>query len=163
MSRPRFLFDEMLGKLARELRALGYDAAYAHGSEDDAILDRARREERLLVTRDRELADRAGSRAELLETRDPSEQLAELVDRLELEPTAAAFLSRCLECNTELANVDASGAGPDEHAEGPRWRCPSCERVYWPGSHAHDMLDRLGEHLPDDVGASEALGGERKA
>lgn len=165
MSTPAFLLDEMLGKLARELRALGYDAAYAHGSEDDEILERAREEERVLVTRDRQLADRAGSQALLLETREPGEQLDHLVDRLQLSPTADAFLSRCLECNELVEPVDAPDDVPDGLEDARHRRCPSCERVYWPGTHVEDMLDRLGRHLPegtrrDDVFPEE--NGERK-
>lgn len=153
----RFLMDEMLGKLARELRALGYDAAYAHGSGDDRILARAEREDRLLVTRDRQLADRAGSTALLLETRDPGEQLAAVLDRRELSPSARAFLSRCLECNEPLEATDEPEEVPDGVEDEPLWRCPSCDRVYWPGTHARDMLDRLGEHLPSDADLEEAL------
>lgn len=157
MSPPTFLLDEMLGKLARELRALGYDAAYAHGSDDDAILERARSEDRRLVTRDRHLADRAGSRALLLETRDPAEQLALLIEREELEPSAGAFLSRCLECNEPIERVHAPEEVPDDREEEPHWRCPSCGRVYWAGTHAKDMLERLGEHLPDEADPERAL------
>jgi uncharacterized protein with PIN domain len=160
---PRFLCDEMLGKLARELRALGYDAAYARDRPDRAILERATTEDRLLVTRDRQLADRAGSRALLLATKDPAEQLAALVDRLELAPTAEAFLTRCLACNVELVAADRPEQLPDSQAGVDHWRCPECDRLYWPGTHARDMLERLREHLPADLDrdrALDALGGE---
>jgi uncharacterized protein with PIN domain len=160
VSEATFLLDEMLGKLARELRALGYDAAYAHGSEDEAILARAEREDRRLVTRDRQLADRAGSRAVLLETRDPAEQLAMLVAREQLAPTADAFLSRCLECNESLEAVDEPEAVPEDHEDGPHWRCPSCNRLYWPGTHTRDMFERLGDHLPAEADVEDALGSE---
>ncbi|PSG96055.1 hypothetical protein BRD56_12825 [Thermoplasmatales archaeon SW_10_69_26] len=168
MSAPRFLCDEMLGKLARELRTLGYDATYAHGSDDEAILARAEREDRRLLTRDRGLADRAGSQATLLASRDPGEQLASVIERERLAPTAAGFLSRCLECNEPLVAAEDAEEVPADHADGPQWRCPVCDRVYWPGTHAHDMLERLGEHLPGEPDPSQALGppdgteGERK-
>lgn len=154
---PRLLLDEMLGKLARELRVLGYDAAYAHGSDDDAILERADREDRLLVTRDRQLADRAGSSALLLETRQVDEQLETTIERLELSPSPEAFLSRCLECNVELEAAEQPDRLPRDVPEQPHWRCPSCDRVYWQGTHARDMLERLAEHLPDDADPERAL------
>lgn len=154
---PRLLADEMLGKLARELRALGYDIEYARDVDDDALLERAREAGRRLVTRDRQLADRAGPDAVLLESRQPARQLAALVDRLDLEPAAEAFLSRCLECNAELERARAPGRVPDDVEGDPHWRCPGCERVYWRGTHAADMLERLGGHLPDGFDREAAL------
>ena len=50
---PRFHCDEMLFRLARWLRAAGYDATLAEpGEPDAAVLARAVDEERWLVTRD---------------------------------------------------------------------------------------------------------------
>jgi len=60
----RLLVDAMLGKLARYLRMCGYDAAYAldRGLEaDEDLLAVARDEGRQLLTRDRQLADRAST------------------------------------------------------------------------------------------------------
>lgn len=148
MSATRFLADEMLGTLARELRVLGYDAAYAHGVEDEAILERALDEGRVLLTRDRHLASRAGEHALLLEARDPDDQLERVIDGLELVPDPDAFLSRCLDCNVQVEATHAPDAVPDDVASSRHWRCPACGNVYWLGSHARDMLDRLGEHLP---------------
>lgn len=147
----------MLGKLARELRTLGYDVAYAHGSDDDRILQRAEEEERLLLTRDRDLADRAGSGALLLESRHVDVQLARVIDELGLAPSAEAFLSRCLECNTPLEPADEPQGLPESVEDRPHWRCPSCERIYWAGTHTEDMLDRLGEHLPPGADRKIAL------
>src|SRR3954469_17556351 len=53
----RFLCDEMLGRLARLLRAAGYDTYLAADGEPDAeLIKLARREGRVLVTRDKRLA-----------------------------------------------------------------------------------------------------------
>ncbi|HET6970054.1 MAG TPA: DUF5615 family PIN-like protein, partial [Phenylobacterium sp.] len=53
----RFLCDEMLVRLARLLRAAGYDTYLAADGEDDAdLIKTARREGRILVTRDKRLA-----------------------------------------------------------------------------------------------------------
>jgi hypothetical protein len=53
----RFLCDEMLGRLARLLRAAGYDTYLAAKAEpDDELIRLARREGRILVTRDKRLA-----------------------------------------------------------------------------------------------------------
>lgn len=153
---PRMLADEMLGKLARDLRILGYDVAYAHHVDDEAILARAREEDRLLLTRDRRLAE-GSPRAVLLQTRDPEEQLARIIDQLELSPHPEVFLSRCLECNRLVEEADVPERLPDDVSGQRHWICPSCDRVYWRGTHAEDMLERLGEHLPDDTDPDLAL------
>lgn len=147
----------MLGKLARDLRALGYDVAYAHHVEDDELIQRGQQEDRRVVTRDRHLADRVGEEAVLLETRDPEEQLERVIDALDLSPSAEAFLTRCLECNERLVEANAPSKLPAELEDQPHWRCPACQRVYWSGTHAQDMLDRLRHHLPDEVDRSTAL------
>lgn len=168
-SGPALLADEMLGKLARELRALGYDAAYARGASDDRILERARAEERILLTRDIALAEGADVPVVALESRDPSEQLGRVLAELGLTPTPGAFLSRCLECNEGLEPTEDIEDVPDDVREGPHSRCPACDRVYWPGTHARDMLERLREHLEAPVDDEQALdptadgaSGERK-
>lgn len=63
----RFYCDEMLARLARLLRAAGYDTLLSEGGEQDAAMaGRARAEGRVLVTRDRELAARAAPGSVLL-------------------------------------------------------------------------------------------------
>src|SRR5215218_7926976 len=53
----RFLCDEMLTRLARLLRAAGYDTYLAADGEPDAeLIKTARREGRILLTRDKRLA-----------------------------------------------------------------------------------------------------------
>ncbi|MGC8839517.1 MAG: Mut7-C RNAse domain-containing protein, partial [Anaerolineae bacterium] len=64
---PTFLLDGMLGRLARWLRILGYDAAFEPDLEDAQLVRRARAEGRILLTRDRDLARRRGVRVLLLE------------------------------------------------------------------------------------------------
>ena len=50
---PRFLCDEMLGRLCRYLRAAGYDALLANGGRSDSELLRQCREEgRYFLTQD---------------------------------------------------------------------------------------------------------------
>lgn len=149
-ARDRFVADEMLGKLAREMRALGYDVTYLKHVDDDEVLETARSEDRVLLTRDRTLADRAGDDALLIETRDPQGQLDHVLDQLDLSPDRSRFLSRCLDCNTELETTDAPEAVPDGVEDRQHWRCPNCGKIYWLGTHAKDMLDRFGPYLPED-------------
>ena len=54
----RFLADCNVGRLARWLRALGYDASYHARIEDAALVREAAAENRVLLTRDRDLLQR---------------------------------------------------------------------------------------------------------
>jgi len=146
---PRFLCDEMLGKLARFLRLLGYDVDYARGvANDTEVAALARASGRLLLTRDVELARRV-AHSFLVTSLDPREQVDQVVQGLRLTPDPRLAFSRCSVCNTPLEPA-APEAVAAEVPEGVRerhtrfWRCPGCRRVYWPGTHVARMEADLG-------------------
>ena len=59
----KFLCDQMLGTLATWLRLFGFDTFYANSEiDDDELLDITKKENRTLVTRDKELTIRASKR-----------------------------------------------------------------------------------------------------
>jgi uncharacterized protein with PIN domain len=143
----RFLLDAMLGDLARLLRMCGHDAAYALDRDveaDDSLRELADREDRVLVTRDRELAAQA-SDSVLVTAKDTDEQLRDLaatgVD-LSLSPG-----ERCGACNGDLARVSEPTDLPDYVADDvdALWRCEDCSQYFWRGSHWDDVEDRLAE------------------
>jgi uncharacterized protein with PIN domain len=142
----RLLLDAMCGKLATYLRMCGHDAAYALDRDveaDDALRAWARREDRLLVTRDRDLA--AAAEAALLVTaRDVEGQLRELsAAGVDLSLSTPA---RCGACNGVLERLPEDAATPD-HApaadEEAVWRCPDCGQHFWRGSHWDDVAGTL--------------------
>ncbi len=139
----QFLCDRMLGTLAKWLRILGHDAAYARDGDDAALLERAAGEERILLTRDKELADRTDS-AVLIESTELEEQLRRVVAACGVALREDAMLTRCTLCNREVVSVDKAAVEdmvPD-HAYRTHerfWRCPSCGRVYWKGTHWDNM------------------------
>src|SRR5262249_60775337 len=55
---PRFLADCNVGRLARWLRVLGYDAAYEPALPDAQVVARALAERRILLTRDADMMQR---------------------------------------------------------------------------------------------------------
>ena len=79
MTRPRFSADEMLGSLARWLRLMGYDTIYERDSSDTAILERARVDERILLTRDKKLAERAKEKGLYINAREQDDQIRQAV------------------------------------------------------------------------------------
>ena len=58
----RFVADSMLGKLARWLRMLGQDVMYSTELNDSALIEVAKKENRVLLTKDLELYKRAIAR-----------------------------------------------------------------------------------------------------
>ena len=145
----RFLCDEMLRGLGRWLRAAGYDTSIAHaGQADGELLRRAGAEARVLLTRDRELAARAGLDAGVvaLATESLDASAHELRARLGIDWLFAPF-TRCLLDNAALlpASTEARLSLPAKARglEGPINTCPDCARLYWPGSHLRRMHARL--------------------
>ena len=149
---PSFVLDTMLGRLARWLRAMGYDTLYLGQAEDRHLLQIARNEARILVTRDRMLARLAEPHSCLIRGERVDDQILEAVQRLALSTDDGDWLSRCLECNTRLET------GPRESFQGlvPEHvfltqtdfkRCPGCDRIYWAGSHVDRMVERLSRLL----------------
>ena len=78
---PKLLVDAMLGRLARWLRLMGYDAAYWRDGSDEALIAAARAEDRLIVTRDHTLARRRGISAILIAAEGLDEQILEVAHR----------------------------------------------------------------------------------
>ena len=139
----------MLGRLARYLRFMGHDTAYAQSRSDAEIAAWAVRDARTLLTRDRALAHRVAGALLLA-----SPALAD-----QLRAVRAAYpdldyrvrFTRCTRCNGSLAPLS-----PDPGAPAPagvpvsRWttgqalfRCAECGHVYWEGSHAAGIRTTL--------------------
>lgn len=147
VSDPRFLCDEMLGRLARYLRAAGYDTTLASGGAADRdVVALARREQRCLLTCDRGIAEHKAARGiAIILPRSPLDVLAqELASTLNLQWLRAPF-TRCLVDNTLLQAVtrDHVHRVPRDVAVENARSCPACSRVYWAGSHHQRMQRRL--------------------
>jgi uncharacterized protein with PIN domain len=148
-SNLKFLCDEMLKRLGHWLRAAGYDVLMLpDGSADDEVVQRASEEQRILLTRDRNMAQPqdAAARLVLLDCKNLDDCAAALSAVLPVDWLYQPF-SRCMNCNTPL--VEAS---PSQWAQIPAGvhglvtklrYCPSCDRLYWDGSHVERMHERL--------------------
>ncbi|MFC3997388.1 Mut7-C RNAse domain-containing protein, partial [Nocardiopsis sediminis] len=138
----RFVLDVHLGALARRLRLLGVDTAYANDLDDDALIDQANAEQRVLLTQDRALLHRRslGSGAYVRGSA-PDDQMRDVIERF--VPPLAPW-TRCPACNGPVAPVDKDAIA-DRLEPGTRrtydtfTQCGSCGRLYWPGAH-HDRL-----------------------
>lgn len=148
---PRFFCDAMLGGLARWLRAAGYDASFEHGIDDGDLVRRAEREGRVVLSSDGGIFLRNvvkhGRVAALFVPRatPPEEQLAVVLARFALPLRDA----RCMACSGELCEVAkhevAGEAPPRSFAAFERfWRCASCAKLFWHGTHWRRITHTLG-------------------
>ena len=148
---PRFLADCNVGRLARWLRALGYDASYHAQIGDAELVREAAAEDRVVLTRDRDLTRRrviqtGVVRAILIRDDDVTKQLRQVFNELGLELTEA--LTRCIECNAELESrmpaMVAERVPPFVRQTQSKYsECPACGRIYWAGTHWQRMREVL--------------------
>ncbi|HIE04415.1 MAG TPA: hypothetical protein EYP61_06610 [Candidatus Latescibacteria bacterium] len=147
----RFVADDMLGRLAKWLRLLGYDVIYPAPARDAQLLRLAQAEDRVLLTRDRGLAERSFGRRVLVESGDLWEQLRQVVRELDLD-VGKDFLTRCALCNEPIEPLPKEevrdSVPPYVFSTHERFaRCPKCGRIYWEGSHVERMRRKLKEAL----------------
>lgn len=148
----RFVADAHLGGLARLLRLAGFDTLYDNRFHDAEVERLAVEEGRIVLSKDMELLKRrAVTHGCFIRSLRPWDQLAEVLDRLDLRRLARPF-ALCLECNAPLRSVDKSAVlerlPPAVRAGQERFStCDACGRVYWEGSHWRRMRDRLVQVL----------------
>lgn len=149
----KFVLDVHLRKLSRRMRLLGFDTDYEEHRDDALLAEISERENRILLTCDRQLLMRKTvSRGIIIRSRDPEEQIIEVIERLQLKPLISPF-SRCIECNGLLADVNTGSAGFESFKSrippgvlewcSEFYHCPSCGRIYWRGSHYERLKERV--------------------
>lgn len=150
---PRFVVDCNLGRLARYLRLLGFDALYSNRYQDSEVAGIAQRDERIVLTRDRFLLQhRIIVFGYFVRDPNPLDQLREVIRRFDLASQITPF-SRCTRCNGELVEVAKADI---LHRLEPKTilyyhqfrHCPDCDRIYWPGSHYERALALVRELIP---------------
>jgi uncharacterized protein with PIN domain len=149
---PRFITDVHLGRLTRYCRLCGFDTCFNTDLDDKEIIELSILERRIILTRDKELLKNKkvmdGCR---ILSDDPWEQLREVLEKYELKDHITLF-SRCMECNgvvMEVAKKDIIDRLESRTRLYYRkfFECPGCRRIYWKGSHYHNMSKRLRKIL----------------
>jgi uncharacterized protein with PIN domain len=145
----RFVADVHLGTLARNLRLLGFDTVWERDLTDEAIMEIAARDRRVILTRDKGILKNGRvTHGYWLRATDPSEQLEEVIHALDLAGSIEAY-TRCMECNGVLEAIGRTAAARSVPLQvflvyRKFKRCASCGRTYWRGSHLK-RLDRIVE------------------
>lgn len=157
--------DAMLGKLSRELRALGMDVEYRRGTSGMRGYKHARSKGRLFLTRNTKLRELEG--VMFVEGNDPAQQLEQVKVEFGLaeapaeapapsprsQPERDRDEARCRECNVPLEKITRDAARPSipffiYQIHHDFRRCPKCKKVFWPGSHLQDAAARQGGSRP---------------
>jgi len=157
--KPLFIVDAMLGKLAKKLRLLGYDSLYSSNMEDDKIIQLAKNENRILLTKDVPLCHKAKKQQILavqITSDDEIEQFLEINENTSFgKCTVGGGSSRCPVCNGELQHIEKNDVfekvptGVFENMKN-FWKCTKCEKIYWEGTHIKNLQQftmKLNERL----------------
>lgn len=153
---PTFLCDAMLGGLARWLRAAGYDAAWYGNSPDADLVDRAEREDCILLSSDgdifqfRRVQEGAVRALEVPRTLPLEAQLNLVLSQLGL----GVLSPRCMACGGPLVEVpkefvESKVPARTFHWLDHFWECERCRKVFWRGTHWQSIAARLGELTAD--------------
>jgi uncharacterized protein with PIN domain len=146
----KFIVDCMLGKLAKWLKILGFDAVFFSKIEDSELLILAHKEGRILLTRDNGLLEKSRDIQTLfIGSEDWNEQVEQVLDKYKLWQNIQPY-SRCIECNVKLKELPKSRARnlvtPFVFEKAEAFAiCPSCGRIFWKGTHHEDMEYKIDE------------------
>lgn len=141
----------MLQRLGRWLRTAGYDTEIINdGRKDYALLQQARKEDRLLLTCDKALADyRDADKHVILLTMGPLDELVQQVSQqCQIDWQFQPF-TRCITCNSFLQEADPIQRNlipsdvKQERISEIVYYCPNCNQVYWDGGHVGRMRAQL--------------------
>ncbi len=141
----RFIADRMLGKLARLLRLIGYDAEYVRDPSPEEV-EKWCNDGIFFLTRGRRFQKIKNERIYPVQENYPVHQLREVIQKFNLELEEGRFFSRCLECNKilEVADEDDVKRRVPEFVKMTKkdfFICPSCRRIYWEGTHRVHMQE----------------------
>jgi len=154
-NKPKFLADQMLGRLARWLRIFGFDTAYSTNLDDAQLLKMAKEEHRILLSRDTQLLKtRPVTRREIqsiyLKSDHLQDQINEVIKRFALKDSNLDA-SRCPLCNSETREVskkDVCGKVPSYiyRTQEMFSFCPQCKSCYWKGTHWKKIQHEIGRY-----------------
>ena len=151
---PTFFVDAMLGNIARKLRLLGYDSQYFSDIDDEKLINSARKEKRIIISKDEELIKRAqklGIGSICITKKEEIDQFFEIITSVNLKRIQInGNTARCPKCNSLTESVDKNII-KEKIPQGVLksndkfWRCKCCKQVYWEGTHIKNLQEFVGK------------------
>lgn len=132
---------------------LGQDVKYANELDDKKLIEIAKTEKRILLTKDLGLYQQTTGQhvdAFIVEGENEAERLAVLSKRFGLNLEFDPSNSRCPKCNDKIKaarKADVSETIPEATRKFYEefWKCPKCGKIYWQGAHWKRISKTLDE------------------
>ncbi|MBI4744855.1 MAG: Mut7-C RNAse domain-containing protein [Actinobacteria bacterium] len=138
----KFILDQMLGRLAKWLRLLGYDSLYFKNIDDKKLISISKSENRILLTRDTGIIKRKEVRkaiinAVLINSDNLNDQIKQLHQILKIKLRQKPFCAVCNEPIEEIEKENVKLLVPPYvfKTQHNFFRCPECNRIFWDGTH----------------------------
>ena len=137
----QFILTPELGRLAKWLRILGFDAVYFTQSNFSSLLIQALRDNRVILTRNARLVNKArAARLVQVKSDEVNGQLKQVLRELRLELDSKMMFTRCIICNIELNKIEKQQVKdkvPEYvfKTQDEFFICSCCQRIYWSGTH----------------------------
>jgi hypothetical protein len=138
---PNFAAEKTLGKLAKWLRILGFDAIY------DPDIKNPAESGRILLTRTKRIKyEYTTDKLIFIKSDKPFKQLKEVIKALGIVKEDIKTFTRCIRCNTKIRMINKNSIRsviPDyvwENQDSFK-TCIKCKRIYWQGSHTKRSME----------------------
>jgi len=145
-----FLVDAMLGNIAKKLRVLGFDSEYFSDIDDSKLIEKAKNENRTIISRDRHLIERARKNeisSVYITQENEIEQFLEILKITNIQLNEISGDSaRCTKCNSltsKISKLELENKIPQGVLENNEkfWKCDDCDQIYWEGTHIKNLQE----------------------
>jgi len=153
----KFITDASLERLAKWLRILGYDTVVFPSQAGREMLRKAEAEGRIVLTRRKDMTERQYSgRLYLIIDLKVGNQLNDVINKYSLKINRQMMFGICLNCNANLHPVEREAVRdlvpPFVFENCAQYnQCPSCQKIYWMGTHQRNALEFIKKHIPSYI------------
>ena len=98
----KFILTAELGRLAKWLRIIGFDASYIKKEEGKSVVIQAQRDDRIIVTCNHRLPRLIGTKILFLKEDSIKKQVVEVLKQLNIRVDSDKMFTRCTLCNHKL-------------------------------------------------------------
>ncbi|MDH3853448.1 MAG: Mut7-C RNAse domain-containing protein, partial [Nitrosopumilus sp.] len=123
---------------------------YLSDIDDSKLIEKAKNENRIIISRDRHLIDRANKNDVLsiyVTKENEIEQFLEILETTNLQlDEISGDVARCTKCNSTTSQISKLKIGnkvPQGVLEfnDKFWKCDKCDQIYWEGTHIKNLQE----------------------